>query len=125
MTALAAMTGMVKDLIALPDNLRKAAGSGFSTATDLADWLVREKGIAFRDAHHVTGSIVAMAEKQNCDLQELSLNDLQNVFGGIDDNVYSVLSVESSVASRRSYGGTAPDQVRNQIERWKRKLLET
>ena len=125
LTALAAMTGMVKDLIALPDNLRKAAGSGFSTATDLADWLVREKGIAFRDAHHITGSIVAMAEKQNCDLQELSLNDLQKVFEGIDDNVYSVLSVESSVASRRSYGGTAPDQVRNQIERWKRKLLET
>ena len=125
LTALAAMTGMVKDLIALPDNLRKAAGSGFSTATDLADWLVREKGIAFRDAHHVTGSIVAMAEKQNCDLQELSLNDLQKVFEGMDDNVYSVLSVESSVASRRSYGGTAPDQVRNQIERWKRKLLET
>ena len=125
LTALAAMTGMVKDLIALPDNLRKAAGSGFSTATDLADWLVREKGIAFRDAHHVTGSIVAMAEKQNCDLQELSLNDLQKVFEDMDDNVYSVLSVESSVASRRSYGGTAPDQVRNQIERWKRKLLET
>ena len=125
LTALAAMTGMVEDLIALPDNLRKAAGSGFSTATDLADWLVREKGIAFRDAHHVTGLIVAMAEKQNCGLQELSLNDLQKVFEGMDNNVYSVLSVESSVASRRSYGGTAPDQVRNQIERWKRKLLET
>ena len=67
---------------------------------------------------------MAMAEEQNCELQDLSLNDLQKIFHGIDENVYSVLSVENSVASRRSYGGTAPGQVRKQIERWKRKLLD-
>ena len=122
--ALAAMAGMVADMRALPDNLKKAAGAGFASATDLADWLVREKELAFRDAHQVTGSIVAMAEEQNCELQDLSLNDLQKIFHGIDENVYSVLSVENSVASRRSYGGTAPGQVRKQIERWKRKLLD-
>ncbi len=122
--ALTAMAGMVDDMTALPDNLKKAAGSGFATATDLADWLVREKDMAFREAHHVTGLLVAMAEKKNCDLQDLSLTDLQKVFKGIDESIYSVLSVENSVASRKSYGGTAPDQVRNQIKRWKRKLLD-
>ncbi|SLN48593.1 Argininosuccinate lyase 1 [Aquimixticola soesokkakensis] len=119
MLALAAMTGMVSDMTAQVDNLRAAAASGFSTATDLADWLVREAGLPFRDAHHVTGTLVAMAEKQGCDLPDLSLEDMQSVNAAITKGIYSVLTVENSVASRVSYGGTAPEQVRLQIARWK------
>jgi len=122
MLALAAMTGMLSDLSANQDALRTAAATGFSTATDLADWLVRELNLPFREAHHVTGSLVAMAEKQGCDLPELSLGDMQTVHSGITNAVFDVLGVENSVASRTSYGGTAPDQVRAQIARWKEKL---
>ena len=100
-----------------------AAGAGFATATDLADWLVREKGLAFRDAHHVTGALVALAETKDCALHELTLSDMQSVNDEIDEGIYSVLSVENSVASRMSYGGTAPEQVRFQIKRWK-EILE-
>ena len=121
--ALAAMTGMVNDMTALPETLKAAAGAGFATATDLADWLVREKGLAFRDAHHVTGALVALAETKDCTLHELTLSDMQSVNDEIDEGVYSVLSVENSVASRMSYGGTAPEQVRFQIKRWK-EILE-
>jgi len=121
--ALAAMTGMVNDMTALPETLKAAAGAGFATATDLADWLVREKGLAFRDAHHVTGALVALAETKDCALHELTLSDMQSVNDKIDEGVYSVLSVENSVASRMSYGGTAPEQVRFQIKRWK-EILE-
>ncbi len=121
--ALAAMTGMVNDMTALPETLKAAAGAGFATATDLADWLVREKGLAFRDAHHVTGALVALAETKDCALHELTLSDMQSVNDEIDEGVYSVLSVENSVASRMSYGGTAPEQVRFQIKRWK-EILE-
>ena len=121
--ALAAMTGMVNDMTALPETLKAAAGAGFATATDLADWLVREKGLAFRDAHQVTGALVALAETKDCALHELTLSDMQNVNDEIDEGVYSVLSVENSVASRMSYGGTAPEQVRFQIKRWK-EILE-
>ena len=121
--ALAAMTGMVNDMTALPETLKAAAGAGFATATDLADWLVREKGLAFRDAHHVTGALVALAETKDCALHELTLSDMQSVDDEIDEGVYSVLSVENSVASRMSYGGTAPEQVRFQIKRWK-EILE-
>ena len=121
--ALAAMTGMVNDMTALPETLKAAAGAGFATATDLADWLVREKGLAFRDAHHVTGALVALAETKDCELHELTLSDMQSVNDEIDEGVYSVLSVENSVASRMSYGGTAPEQVRFQIKRWK-EILE-
>ncbi len=123
MLALAAMEGMVKDMTANRDSLAAAAGSGFSTATDLADWLVRVLGLPFRDAHHVTGSLVAMAEKRGCDLPDLTLEDMQSVHAGITQDVYSVLGVENSVNSRQSYGGTAPDQVRAQVARWK-ELLE-
>ena len=102
--------------------MRAAAASGFSTATDLADWLVREAGLPFRDAHHVTGALVAMAEKKGCDLPDLSLEDMKSVHNAINEGVYDVLTVENSVASRTSYGGTAPVQVRAQIARWKEVL---
>ncbi|QBX33640.1 argininosuccinate lyase [Paracoccus liaowanqingii] len=122
MLALAAMTGMLSDLTANRDRLEAAAGIGFSTATDLADWLVRELGLPFRDAHHVTGSLVAMAEGRGVDLPDLTLEDMQSVHGQIRQDVFNVLGVHKSVASRQSYGGTAPDQVRAQIGRWKEKL---
>ena len=119
MLALAAMEGMVKDMSANVDNLAAAAGSGFSTATDLADWLVRAVNMPFRTAHHVTGTLVAMAEGKGCDLAELSIEDMKSVHDEITDDVYSVLTVENSVRSRMSYGGTAPAQVLVQIQRWK------
>jgi argininosuccinate lyase len=122
MLALAAMTGMVTDMSANRDALKAAAASGFSTATDLADWLVRALGLPFREAHHVTGRLVALAESKGCDLPDLSLTDMQTAHPGITDQVYSVLGVENSVRSRQSYGGTAPDQVRAQIARWKAQL---
>ena len=122
MLGLAAMTGMVGDMAAQPENLRAAAATGFSTATDLADWLVREAGLPFREAHHVTGALVALAEERGCDLPELSLADMQNVNGQITEAVYDVLTVEASAASRTSYGGTAPSQVRTQVAAWKERL---
>lgn len=122
MLGLAAMTGMVGDMHAMVDNLRVAAASGFSTATDLADWLVRELGLPFREAHHVTGTLVGMAEKRGIDLPDLSLADMQSVYAGIRADVFDVLGVENSVNSRTSYGGTSPVQVRAQIARWKAAL---
>lgn len=119
MLGLAAMTGMVSDMTANRAVLAQAAASGFSTATDLADWLVRELGLPFREAHHVTGTLVALAEGKGCDLPDLSLADMQGVHAGIRADVFDVLGVENSVRSRRSYGGTAPDQVRAQVARWK------
>ena len=122
MLCLAAMTGMVGDMQANVAELKKAAASGFSTATDLADWLVRELGLPFRDAHHVTGTLVALAESKGCDLPDLSLSDMQGVHLGIRSDVFDVLGVDNSVRSRQSHGGTAPDQVRAQIARWKERL---
>ena len=122
MLALAAMSGMLTDLTANRDKLEAAAGSGFSTATDLADWLVREAGLPFRDAHHVTGTLVALAEKQGIDLPDLTLAEMQSVNPAITEDIFTVLGVHNSVASRQSYGGTAPDQVRKQIARWKGRL---
>ena len=118
MLSLAAMTGMVSDLTANRAVLAQAAGSGFSTATDLADWLVRELGLPFRVAHHVTGTLVKMAEDQGCDLPDLTIEQMQSVHDGIRADVFGVLGVENSVRSRMSYGGTAPDQVRAQVARW-------
>ena len=120
MLALAAMDGMVRDMTANRDSLAAAAGSGFSTATDLADWLVRVLGLPFRDAHHITGSLVALAEAEGCDLPDLTLEQMKTAHDGITEGVFDVLSVENSVASRTSYGGTAPSQVRAQIARWKK-----
>jgi len=122
MLALAAMEGMVRDMSANPEALRAAASSGFSTATDLADWLVREAGLPFRDAHHVTGRLVAMAEAEGVDLPDLTLDQMKSAHDAITEDVFTVLGVDNSVASRTSYGGTAPDQVRLQIARWKEKL---
>jgi argininosuccinate lyase len=122
MLALAAMEGMVRDMSANVDALEAAAASGFSTATDLADWLVRETGLPFRDAHHVTGALVAMAESKGCDLPDLSLDDMRSVKDTITEGVFEVLGVHNSVASRTSYGGTAPAQVRAQVARWKEVL---
>ena len=119
MLALAAMTGMVGDMTANRAALAAAAGSGFSTATDLADWLVRALNLPFRDAHHVTGTLVAMAEARGCDLPDLTLADMQGVHAGITADVFDVLGVENSVNSRTSFGGTAPMRVREQIARWK------
>jgi argininosuccinate lyase len=122
MLALAAMAGMVRDMTPREDVLRAAAASGFSTATDLADWLVRRLGLPFREAHHVTGSLVRMAEDRGVDLPDLTLADMQEVHPGIIAEVYEVLGVDNSVASRASYGGTAPAQVRAQIRRWREAL---
>ncbi|MEY3003041.1 MAG: argininosuccinate lyase [Pseudomonadota bacterium] len=122
MLALAAMEGMVRDMTANRPALEAAAGSGFSTATDLADWLVRVLGLPFREAHHVTGSLVAMAEVAGVDLPDLRLDQMQTVHPGITADVFAVLGVHNSVASRMSYGGTAPAQVRAQIARWKELL---
>ena len=122
MLALAAMTGMVSDLTANRDVLKAAAAAGFSTATDLADWLVRTQNLPFRTAHHVTGTLVALAEAKGCDLPDLSLAEMQTAHPGITQEVYSVLGTENSVRSRQSYGGTAPDQVRAQIARWQTAL---
>ena len=119
MLALAAMEGMVRDMNANRPQLAAAAGSGFSTATDLADWLVRVLGLPFRDAHHITGALVGMAEAQDCDLPDLTLAQMQSVHAEITDSVFTVLGVDNSVNSRTSYGGTAPLQVRAQIARWK------
>ena len=120
--SLAAMTGMVSDMTINADAMKAAAGSGFSTATDLADWLVREAGLPFRDAHHITGQAVALAEREGKQLDALSLEQLQAIHPEITRSVFDVLSVESSVTSRTSFGGTSPQNVRNQIEFWKAKL---
>ena len=122
MLALAAMEGMVGDMMANCNNLQIAAASGFSTATDLADWLVRSLDMPFRDAHQVTGTLVALAETEKCDLLDLTLDQMQSVHSGITNEVYKILGVENSVASRMSYGGTAPEQVRSQIARWEAAL---
>ncbi len=122
MLALAAMTGMVRDMTANVAEMEAAAGSGFSTATDLADWLVRELGLPFREAHHVTGALVAMAEGNGCDLPDLTLADMQLVHSGIGEAVFEVLGVHNSVASRVSLGGTAPMLVRQQVARWEEEL---
>ncbi len=119
---IAAMTGMVGDLVVNEDAMRDAAAGGFSTATDLADWLVRAGGLPFREAHHVTGSIVALAENKGCGLEGLSLEEMQSVDKRITKEVFSVLSVEASVASRTSFGGTAPTEVAKQVAWWQNQL---
>ncbi len=121
--ALRAMAGMVRDMVPDEARLAEAAGAAFSTATDLADWLVMHLDMPFRDAHHVTGRIVAMAEEKGVTLDALEVSDMQSVESGITDDVVSVLSPLASATSRTSYGGTAPDRVREQVARW-RDILE-
>ncbi len=122
--ALAAMTGMVGDMTVNVAAMKKAAGNGFSTATDLADWLVRALNLPFREAHHVTGRAVAMAEAKKKSLEQLSLADLQSINPAITDDVFSVLSTSASVKSRTSFGGTAPAEVKKQIRYWKKRLVK-
>jgi argininosuccinate lyase len=120
--AIAAMTGMIADLEPNTDVLRAAAGGGYATATDLADWLVRTLKMPFRDAHHVTGSLVKLAESRKCGLEELSLVDMQGIEPRISRDVFAVLGVENSVKSRTSYGGTAPQNVLKMAKAWKKRL---
>ena len=119
---LGAMAGMIADLSVNEVAMRAAAGAGFSIATDLADWLVRETGLPFRSAHHVAGRAVALAERKKCGIEELSLQELRAIDPKIDERVFSVLSVEKSVASRRSLGGTAPANVRSEVRKWRKRL---
>jgi argininosuccinate lyase len=120
--SLAAMAGMIEDLTPQPDRMADAAGRGFPTATDLADWLVRTLDIPFRQAHHITGAAVKLAEQRGVDLADLPLEALQTIEPRATSAVYEVLSTGASAASRTSYGGTAPSAVRHQIEIWKERL---
>ncbi|MEH3107545.1 MAG: argininosuccinate lyase [Sphingomonas fennica] len=113
--AIAAMTGMIETIGFRRDRMRAAAEAGFSTATDLADWLVRVADIPFRQAHHITGEIVRLAERQGCMLSALALADMQAIDGRIDGRVFDALSVDASVAARASHGGTAPAEVRKRV----------
>jgi argininosuccinate lyase len=122
MLSLAALAGSVESATYQPERMRAVAAQGYSTATDLADWLVREAGVPFREAHHITGRAVKAAEEAGCDLAALALETLQAIDPRIDERVYDVLSVEASVNSRTSYGGTAPVRVREQVARWKEQL---
>ncbi len=116
--SLAAMAGMARDMQPDLARMRALAGSGFATATDLADWLVRELRMPFRTAHHVTGRLVAKAEARGIDLAGLTLAEMQEAEPGITEAVFGVLTVDASVASRTSYGGTAPTNVAEQARRW-------
>ena len=120
--AIAAMEGMVSDMKADEARMREAASRGFATATDLADWLVQKLGLAFREAHHVTGSLVALAEKKGTDLEGFSLAEMQKVHPGITKDVFKAITVEASVAARKSLGGTAPAQVKREAQRWLKQL---
>jgi len=120
--AVAAMTGMVADMVPDEAKMKKAAGEGYATATDLADWLVRTLNIPFRQAHHITGRIVGLASERGVPLHRLELAAMQSVEPRITDDVFSVLSVTNSVKSRVSYGGTAPKNVRAQAKKWLRTL---
>ena len=122
---IAAMAGMVRDMEPNTMAMKKAAGSGYATATDLADWLVRTLKMPFRDAHHVTGKIVGLAAAQKKDLEKLSLADMQTIEPRITEAVFDVLGVTKSVKSRTSYGGTAPSNVRAQAKRWLKHLAKT
>jgi argininosuccinate lyase len=120
--AIAATSGMVRDMTPIAASLKKAAASGYATATDLADWLVRSLGMPFRDAHHVTGRIVAIAAEKGVPLHKMDLADMRSVEPGITEEVFSVLSVQKSVQSRTSQGGTAPANVRREARRWLARL---
>ena len=117
-----ALGGMIETIEFVPERMRAAAEQGFSTATDLADWLVREAGVPFREAHHITGAAVKAAEDRGCGLDQLPLEVLKQIDGRIDERVFGVLSVDASVRSRTSYGGTAPERVREQVAKAKTEL---
>ena len=120
--SLAAMTGMMSDLAVNREKMAAAAGAGFSTATDLADWLVRAADVPFRDAHHITGRCVAAAEAKGCGLEGLTIEDFKAIDARITSKVFKVLGVDNSVKSRTSFGGTAPANVREQVTLWRARL---
>jgi argininosuccinate lyase len=122
MLSLQALGGMIETVEFVPERMREAAAAGFSTATDLADWLVREAGVPFREAHHITGRAVKAADERGCGLAQLPLEALQAIHPRIDERMFEVLSVDASVRSRTSYGGTAPERVREQIAQAKKDL---
>jgi argininosuccinate lyase len=115
---------MVEDLTPDPKRMKEAAGAGYATATDLADWLVRVLNMPFREAHHATGRIVALAASRGVALERLTLDEMKSVEPRISEGVFSVLDVERSVRSRTSYGGTAPANVRRQARAWLKRLGE-
>jgi argininosuccinate lyase len=119
----AAMTGMVRDLKANPERMRAVASADYSVATDLADWLVRKVGLPFREAHHVTGRLVGIAADKGIDLDKLSLKEMQAAEPRIDRSVYRVLTVEASVAARKSLGGTAPANVARAVKEARQRFL--
>jgi argininosuccinate lyase len=119
---LAAMAGMIRDLTPDAKKMKVAAGAGYATATDLADWLVRELKLPFREAHHVTGRIVALASTCGVALEKLKLEQMRSVEPRINAEVFAVLGVDRSVKSRTSYGGTAPANVRKQARGWLKRL---
>lgn len=121
--SLAAMTGMMQGAVFNKERMHGDAGKGFSTATDLADWLVRTLAMPFRDAHHVTGALVKMAEDKGVGLEDLTLDDMQSVEGGITHAIFDVLGVDNSVASRTSFGGTSPTNVANSINNARARFL--
>jgi len=123
MLSIAATSGMMRDLVPQKDNMLAAAKLGFTTATDLADWLVQKKGTPFREAHHIAGALVSEAEKKGCGLEDLSLEEMRLISSEIDESVYEVLSVEASAAARKSFGGTAPECVRKAIAAARTELL--
>jgi argininosuccinate lyase len=120
--ALAAMTGMAGDLTVNREKMAAAAGAGFSTATDVADWLVRVANVPFREAHHITGRLVALAESRGIGLEGLTIEDFKSIDERIDSRIHKVLGPENSVRSRTSFGGTAPDNVRAAAAMWKEML---
>jgi argininosuccinate lyase len=120
--SLEALAGMVETVEFVPEHMRAAAAQGYSTATDLADWLVREADVPFREAHHITGRAVKAAEERGCNLADLPLDALQAIDQRLDERIFDVLSIDASVRSRTSYGGTAPERVREQIAAAKEEL---
>ena len=121
--AVTAMAGMIRDIHFDAKRMASAAGNGHATATDLADWLVRTLGLPIRQAHFITGELVQLADQKGCKLSELSIDDIRNVEQNITQTVFDVLTVECSVQSRTSYGGTAPNNVRAQIKQAKKRFL--
>ena len=124
LVCLAATTGMVRDMKAERASMLEATQAGYLTATDLADWLVRRLAMPFREAHHVTGALVALADRKGCRLDQLALADMQSVEARLTEEIYEILAVESSVSSRQSLGGTAPARVREAVIDARRRFLE-
>jgi argininosuccinate lyase len=122
MLSLQALAGMVEKTVFVTARMRATAEAGFSTATDLADWLVQAADVPFREAHHIVGRAVRLAEEGGVGLADLNIESLRSIDARIDERVYGVLTVDASVRSRTSYGGTAPERVREQIERAKKAL---